>query len=134
MQNSVKCQFFLILLLSLVFNPATASAPADSTDAALDSLLLSIEGMELDEIVVTARRPIVESDGATLTYNVAEDPSAASRNVLDMMLRSAWKNQHSNFGISLTWKFGSLKSDLKSTGASVDNNDSAAGTGESRGR
>lgn len=85
MQNSVKCQFFLILLLSLVFIPATASAPADSTDAALDSLLLSIEGMELDEIVVTARRPIVESDGATLTYNVTEDPSAASRNVLDMM-------------------------------------------------
>lgn len=52
----------------------------------------------------------------------------------DMVLRSAWKNQHSNFGISLTWKFGSLKSDLKSTGASVDNNDSAAGSGESRGR
>lgn len=51
-----------------------------------------------------------------------------------MVLRSAWKNQHSNFGISLTWKFGNLKSDMKSTGASVDNNDSAAGSGESRGR
>lgn len=64
MQNSVKCQFFLILLLSLVFNPATASAPADSTDAALDSLLLSFDNMELDEIVVVSRRNIVESDGA----------------------------------------------------------------------
>lgn len=87
MRNSVKSQFLLILLLSLGFlsSKAAAETPADSADAALDSLLLSIEGMELDEVVVISRRPVVESDGATLTYNVSEDPTAASRNVLDML-------------------------------------------------
>ena len=40
---------------------------------------------ELDELVVVERQKLVKSDGATLTYNVAEDPEAASSNTLDIL-------------------------------------------------
>ncbi len=40
---------------------------------------------ELDELVVVTRQKLVKSDGATLTYNVADDPDAASSNTLDIL-------------------------------------------------
>lgn len=40
---------------------------------------------ELDEVVVTAEKPVIKTDGAKLTYNVDEDPGAASTNALDLL-------------------------------------------------
>lgn len=58
------------------------AAPADTVTAA-DSLLLP--GYELDEVVVETRKKLVQTDGATLTYNVEEDPDAASNNTLEIL-------------------------------------------------
>lgn len=43
------------------------------------------EFAELDELVVVRRQNLVQSDGATLTYNVTEDPSSATSNILDIL-------------------------------------------------
>ncbi len=40
---------------------------------------------DLDEVVVTAKRPVIQSDGAKLTYNVDEDDSSKGSTVLDML-------------------------------------------------
>lgn len=40
---------------------------------------------ELDEFVIEAEKPVMQSDGAKLTYNVDEDPSAGSSNALDIL-------------------------------------------------
>ena len=39
----------------------------------------------LEEVVVSARKPLIQSDGATLTYNVDEDPSSATSTTIDML-------------------------------------------------
>lgn len=40
---------------------------------------------ELDEVVVTGVRPVVQIDGATTTYNVDEDPGAGGSTLLDLL-------------------------------------------------
>ena len=40
---------------------------------------------QLDEFVIETSRPVMSTDGATLTYNVEEDPSAGSSTVLDIL-------------------------------------------------
>lgn len=40
---------------------------------------------DLDEVVVEGERPVMQTDGAKLTYNVDEDPAAASSNALDII-------------------------------------------------
>ncbi len=40
---------------------------------------------ELDELVVVQRQKLIQNDGATLTYNVSEDPASASSNTLDIL-------------------------------------------------
>ncbi len=39
----------------------------------------------LDDLVVTAKAKLIQSDGATLTYNVSEDPTAKTDNTLDIL-------------------------------------------------
>lgn len=43
------------------------------------------ETTDLDEFVVVATPNLVSSDGATLTYNVTDDPEASSSNILDIL-------------------------------------------------
>ena len=58
--------------------------PAGTPVEAVDTLALP-EYEELEEIVVTAEKPMIKTDGAKLTYNVDEDPAAASSNALDIL-------------------------------------------------
>lgn len=51
------------------------AAPADSI----------FDETVLDDLEIVGQRRLVQSDGATLTYNVAEDPEAASSNILDIL-------------------------------------------------
>ena len=39
----------------------------------------------LSEVIVTAKKKLIQSDGATLTYNVDEDPDSKVNNVIDML-------------------------------------------------
>lgn len=78
MKSTVKT---FILTGSLTIAAAGADAAAQET-AQSDS----IAGYEmLDELVVTGERPVLQSDGAKTTYNVADDPGASASNVLDML-------------------------------------------------
>ena len=54
----------------------TLSAKASSSD--LGTIALASDSETLGEVVVTGQRRLVDSDGATLTYNVEEDPSATT--------------------------------------------------------
>lgn len=55
------------------------------TDINLGDIYLSQEGETLSEVVVTARKKLIQSDGATLTYNVDEDPEATINNTIEML-------------------------------------------------
>lgn len=65
---------------SVARTTAATAAPADTTAAQPSG-----EGRTLDEFVVTARKKLVESDGAKLTYNVEEDPQAQTSPVMDIL-------------------------------------------------
>lgn len=69
--------------------PAPAAAPEVPNDSvAAEAALDSLPGYDftnLDEVVVTTRKPLVTSDGANLTYNVEEDPEATSNSLLEML-------------------------------------------------
>ena len=51
----------------------------------LGDIYLSQDGETLGEVVVTARKKLVQSDGATLTYNVEEDPEATINSTIEML-------------------------------------------------
>ena len=51
----------------------------------LGDIYLSQDGETLSEVVVTARKKLVQSDGATLTYNVEEDPEATINSTIEML-------------------------------------------------
>lgn len=53
--------------------------------ADLGTIALSADQAMLGEIVVTGQRKLVESDGATLTYNVDEDPASTTSSVIEML-------------------------------------------------
>lgn len=74
------CAF--MALFATCFLPAIAQTQnsAEETDS------ISLPGyQELDELVIAADKPVLQTDGAKLTYNVDEDPAAESSNVLDML-------------------------------------------------
>ncbi|MDE6007228.1 MAG: TonB-dependent receptor [Muribaculaceae bacterium] len=65
--------------------PNSSDIPAarpDSLDLATDSIF---DETMLDDFVVVERRRLIQNDGATLTYNISEDPEAASSNILDIL-------------------------------------------------
>lgn len=78
-----------ILMIAPAGSEASPIAAADSTARAAagvaptDSVSTDVE--TLDEFVVTAKKKLVESDGAKLTYNVTEDPQAQSSPVMDIL-------------------------------------------------
>lgn len=74
----MKTKLFLFSFLLLAHGSAVF-AQTEATD--------SIEGAfyDLDDIVISADRPIVQSDGAKLTYNMEEDPSAKGNTLLDAL-------------------------------------------------
>lgn len=64
--------------------PDTTSVTSP-TSVTSDSISLQPGYTDLDDLVVTATRKLVQSDGAKLTYNVNEDPEASSSNILDIL-------------------------------------------------
>lgn len=88
----------------------------------------------LDDLVVVADAPLVQTDGAKLTYNVSDDPDAKTSNTLDILRKvpgvtvdaqeNVKVNGQSSFKIFLNGKedpmlSGDIKTILKSTPAST---------------
>lgn len=67
-----------MLLLGTAYTYADNPALPDSTQNSNTS-------KELDEVVVTVKKPIVEATGEKIGYNVEQDPEAASNTVLEML-------------------------------------------------
>ena len=42
-------------------------------------------GEKLDEVIVMGRKPVIQSDGEKVTYNIAEDPSSGQKTVIEML-------------------------------------------------
>lgn len=57
----------------------------DSPSAGLGAIALSPDDETLDELVVVAKKKLVESDGATLTYNVEDDPESQTNSTIEML-------------------------------------------------
>ena len=75
-----------ITLTGLAIAAACMILPATAGRANAEEPTDTLPGYEeLDEVVVSAEKPIIKTDGAKLTYNVDEDPAAASQNALDML-------------------------------------------------
>lgn len=61
------------------------TADKASSEIRLDTISLTSSSEMLDELVVSVKKPLVESDGGTLTYNMSEDPMAQGNSVLEML-------------------------------------------------
>ena len=61
----------------------TLTAKSPSVD--LGRIALAADSETLGEVVVTGQRKLIESDGATLTYNAEEDPSRTTSSTLEML-------------------------------------------------
>ncbi len=51
----------------------------------LDTIGINSQSSTLEEYVVSVKKPLVENDGATLTYNMSEDPMAEGNSLLEML-------------------------------------------------
>lgn len=128
----------LIIFSSLTIIPAifTANARAEEPEAVQAAPVDSLydDTTELDDLVVTASVPLVQSDGAKLTYNVAEDPESKSANTLEILRKvpgvtvdaqeNVKVNGQSSFKIFLNGKedpmlSGDIKTILKSMPAAT---------------
>lgn len=121
--------FFTIvsLLFTINFTCGATEVP--------DSIATAEDGFtELEELVVVERQKLVKSDGATLTYNVSEDPESSYSNILDILKKvpgvmvdsqdNVKVNGQSSFKVLMNGKEdpmlkGDLKTILKSIPAST---------------
>ena len=107
--------------------------PANPT-ADLGNISLTPDDETLQEVVVTAKKKLIESDGATLTYNVEEDPESTINNTIEMLRKvpmvtvdaedNIKVNGNSNFKILINGKedpmlSGDVKTILKSMPAAT---------------
>lgn len=75
---------FSSLLIGLAAFSAAFAQNAEPQPEAADTL--SLPGYEeLDELVIEAQKPVMQTDGAKLTYNVDEDPGANSSTALEIL-------------------------------------------------
>lgn len=65
--------------------PFTLSS--DNPKADLGDIALSPDGNLLQEVVVVARKDLISSDGAKLTYDAEHDPVASTNSVIEMLRR-----------------------------------------------
>lgn len=61
--------------LAMAADPASTAAPADSVPTYTT----------LDDVVVEAKKALVQNDGAKLTYNTESDPTASTGSVIDLL-------------------------------------------------
>ncbi len=83
-----------LLLTSLLLSPALASygqtetlssVPQNNVNTSNPVDTVPETSIELDDLVVVADRPIVQSDGAKLTYNLDEDVSTKGMTLSDAL-------------------------------------------------
>lgn len=141
--KSERLIFHVIFIANaiLLTTPATAKArsaepPVEETGElnTLETDTILNDTTLLDDLVVTANVPLVQNDGAKLTYNVAEDPESKSSNTLDILRKvpgvtvdaqeNVKVNGQSSFKIFLNGKedpmlSGDIKTILKSMPAST---------------
>lgn len=67
----------LTLICGVAILPLSSFADEEETP--------DLDETQLDELVVVQQQKLVSSDGATLTYNVTEDPEAGSSNILEIL-------------------------------------------------
>lgn len=86
--------FFFLLIFSLHIKAQSSSSIKNGNNEAITQLTESVEindstsiptYHQLEDLVIEASLPIVITDGSTLTYNVDEDPSSKSSNLLDLL-------------------------------------------------
>lgn len=139
MKKSISIPFLLAADLTISAAGAWSEpAPQDARDESEESKSIeadtivspSEEVTDLEELVVVERQKLVKSDGATLTYNVTEDPEAGSANTLDILRKvpgvtvdaqeNIRVNGQSNFKILLNGREDPmLKGDLKTVLKSI---------------
>lgn len=78
-------KIMIMAAAALLAAQAQAAMQTDVTPATAAAADTIPEYEELEELVVTAVKPMIKTDGAKLTYNVDEDPAAASSNALDIL-------------------------------------------------
>lgn len=77
---------FAILCYGEEPNIVVTSETSQATDSLTNALVDSLEQMtQLDDVVITATKKLVTSDGATLTYDVSEDPEAQGSSTLEIL-------------------------------------------------
>lgn len=80
-----------ISVFSICFFPALAEEKADSLSSVLKTENVAVadstanEDIILDDFVIETKKKLIQSDGATLTYNVEEDPEAATNSTLEIL-------------------------------------------------
>lgn len=57
----------------------------ENPDIVLDDITMTQDDKLLEEVLVVARRKLIKSDGATLTYSVEEDPTSKTSSTLEML-------------------------------------------------
>lgn len=110
-----------------------AITPANPV-ADLGNIALTPDDETLQEVVVTAKKKLIQSDGATLTYNVEDDPESSVNSTIEMLRKvpmvtvdaedNIKVNGNSNFKILVNGKedpmlSGDVKTILKSMPAAT---------------
>ncbi|MCM1377255.1 MAG: TonB-dependent receptor [Clostridium sp.] len=95
MKQNCKCSIFkpwssfVVMIAAGSWLSASATAFGQSPIETTDSINEQIPTYtNLEEIVIQANSPLLKSDGSKLEYNVAEDPTAASSSVLDILRKT----------------------------------------------
>lgn len=91
----------------------------------LGTIALQPEGEALEEVVVTGRRPVIESTGDKVAYNLTEDPTTQTHTAIEMLRKvpmvtvdaqdNIYINGQSNFKIYLNGKEDPMLSKNAST-------------------
>lgn len=134
--ETVKSGDFLISINAVGQKPWKGSFTLSQSDPDADLGVISLlpDDSILQEVTVTAKKKLVQSDGATLTYNVEDDPESTVNTIIEMLRKvpmvtvdaedNIMVNGNSDFKIFINGKedpmlSGDVKTILKSTPASA---------------
>lgn len=83
-----------------------AQKPGEGKKEAAETLANDTTFTTLDEIVIQADKPVIQSDGAKLTYNAEEDPTTKSGTVIDLLRKVPGITVDGNDNIQVNGKSG----------------------------
>lgn len=91
MRHSIKhlltqCSRVVVLIVA-IFSMVVSASSQEANVEPVDSTEYSKESVVLDDLVVTARKKLINVDAEKVSYNAAEDPDANSMTALDMLRR-----------------------------------------------